>query len=174
MEFLQLVDELKLLDIQSNESKKDLEFPFEIQFVKTGETSTISAYRNGMLASEKASFDNYLTRIRKILPRYYSAKVMLATLPDGQYQVKDWKPYEFRIGPKEWTSWEKHENVIKQIKVPLLILDGMIADIELLEKLDSSKIESVSIMKTAEAVAAYGEQAEYGALLVATKKKRKK
>ncbi len=170
-QFLRLVAELELTDIQSNDSKKSGEFPFEASFVKNNRSGAISAYKNGMSDEEKVNFGNYVTQIRKIIHRGDAIKALLASLPDGQYEIKDAKRYEFRIGPKGWASWEKNGDTIKQLYAPLVVIDGEIVDIEMITNMNPDDIKSFSILKAEDAMSIYGEQAQYGVMLIESKKK---
>lgn len=170
-QFLQLVEELNLLDIGSNERKNQHEFPFKVLFVKNNEFGAISAYRNGMSEEEKASFDNYLHQIYQTIHYWQGAKTLLASFPDGKYEVKRRRKYELYIGPKAWVPWEKSGNTITGINTPLIIMDGAVVDVDILSTIKPEMIHSFKILKDKKDIAFYGEQAKHGVILVETKRK---
>lgn len=52
---------------------------------------------------------------------------------------------------------------------PLIIIDGIASDSEILNRINPSDIESISVLKDASSAAIYGSRAAYGVLLVTTK-----
>lgn len=56
---------------------------------------------------------------------------------------------------------------------PLIIIDGMIASQEKVEKLNKTEIESVNVLKDKQATAIYGARAANGVILITTKKAKK-
>ncbi|MDF2932583.1 MAG: hypothetical protein K0R36_1914 [Chryseobacterium sp.] len=57
---------------------------------------------------------------------------------------------------------------------PLIIIDGMVADQNVLTKLNSQQIKSVDILKDASASALYGSRASNGVIVITTKKLSRK
>jgi len=55
-------------------------------------------------------------------------------------------------------------------KSPILVLDGKIMDQPSINQIDPNKIESVSILKDASAIALYGKEAANGVIIIVTKK----
>ncbi|RYE59036.1 MAG: hypothetical protein EOP48_02150 [Sphingobacteriales bacterium] len=55
-------------------------------------------------------------------------------------------------------------------KNPLTVLDGKILDQIGINELDPNKIQSVTILKDASAIALYGKEAENGVIIIVTKK----
>lgn len=52
---------------------------------------------------------------------------------------------------------------------PLIIIDGVASDTEILNRMNPSDIESISVLKDASSAAIYGSRAAYGVLLITTK-----
>lgn len=53
---------------------------------------------------------------------------------------------------------------------PLIIIDGIVSDAEILSRMNPTDIESVSVLKDASSSAIYGSRAAFGVLLITTKK----
>ena len=58
---------------------------------------------------------------------------------------------------------------ISQTVPPLIIIDGIVSEPDLLNKLNSTDIESISVLKDAASSAIYGSRAAFGVILVTTK-----
>ncbi len=56
---------------------------------------------------------------------------------------------------------------------PLLVIDGLISDMEAFNKLNPTDIENISVLKDAGTAAIYGSRAANGVILITTKKGRK-
>lgn len=57
---------------------------------------------------------------------------------------------------------------------PLYILDGEIIDDEKFRKIDPNHIKKIHVIKGDNAISVYGPEAKYGALVITSKKKKKK
>lgn len=53
---------------------------------------------------------------------------------------------------------------------PLIVIDGIVSDSEILSRMNPADIESVSVLKDASSSAIYGSRAAFGVLLITTKK----
>lgn len=53
---------------------------------------------------------------------------------------------------------------------PLIVIDGVATDVSVFSRMNSSDIESISVLKDASSAAIYGAKAAYGVILVTTKK----
>jgi len=58
-------------------------------------------------------------------------------------------------------------------KQPLYILDGELKESNIIQELDPKKIESINVLKDASATNLYGKKAEFGAVLITSKKPEK-
>lgn len=58
-------------------------------------------------------------------------------------------------------------------KQPLFIVDGELKEPSVIQELDANKIETISVLKDASAISLYGKKAEFGAVLITSKKPEK-
>ena len=74
---------------------------------------------------------------------------------------------------------ESKSNVVASIKLksyadakdaPLVVLDSEVKDASILKDLDPKKVESISVLKSANATSLYGKNAENGAIIIVSKK----
>ena len=74
---------------------------------------------------------------------------------------------------------ESKANVVSNIKIkgfneakdaPLVILDGEVKEYSIMKDLDSKTIESINVLKSANATSLYGKKADNGAIIITSKK----
>jgi len=167
--FLKLIDRLNLLNMQSNNKQKTAYLPFVISYRIKGQKHSISAYKPGMSDVELKSFEKYLASVEDIIDLEKKKEKLLLTLADGQYQISNSQKYEIRIGPSVWKSWEKKNNELKRIGMPLLIVDGKVKNANFYDKINPKKIKSFQIMKPHEAESLYGTKVKDDVIVIYTK-----
>src|SRR5690606_37070675 len=122
--FLKFIDKTKLLNIQSNNKEKTGYFPFEITYQTAGQKHKISSYEPGMSEAELDSFDEYIEEIENVVEKRQANESFLMTLAEDEYQLKTSHRYQLKLGPSGWDAWEKKQDQINSIDVPLLIVNG--------------------------------------------------
>lgn len=167
--FLKFIDKTKLLNIQSNNKQKTGYFPFEITYQTAGQKHKISSYEPGMSEAELESFHKYLEGIETVVDKRQAKESFLMTLSDGEYQLKTSHRYQLKIGPSGWDAWEKKQDQINRIDVPLLIVNGKEEDYTRFEKSNPKRIKSFEILNQNKADSLYGDRAKNGVAIITTK-----
>ncbi|MGO1669257.1 MAG: hypothetical protein ACTHYC_00325 [Sphingobacterium sp.] len=167
--FLELIDKINLLDIKSNKKQTMGYLPFEITYKINGKSYLISAYQPEMSVPESESFKKYFTKVGDIIAMKKVKEKILLSMADGQYQLKSPKRYQIRIGPSGWESWEKKNGELKRIGMPLVFVDGVERNPNLIEEINPKEIQSFKILKKNEADSLYGVRAKNGVIVIATK-----
>lgn len=78
--------------------------------------------------------------------------------------------------PKTDTT-KKHQIILggvhpfKEVKKPLIVLDGKFISEEELSKIKPEKVKSMTVLKDDSATALYGEKGKYGVIIITSKKK---
>jgi hypothetical protein len=143
-----------------------------LSFVRTSQVGEISAHRFGMSASEQVNFDRYKTEVNKIIDYDQARKALLATLPDGRYELQRRASYELRLGPKPGGTWEKEGENIQEVANFLIIVDGKVRAYETVKALSPDNIAKIELMKAEEVLRVFGHETSGDAMVIQTKKKR--
>jgi TonB family protein len=107
---------------------------------------------------------------KKWMPGFQNGKMVRA-----KYTL----PIKFSLDSKQQKP--SKANIVASVRLknstdtnqPLYILDGELKEASIINELDAKKIESINVLKDASATALYGKKAEFGAILITTKKPEK-
>lgn len=122
---------------------------------------------NAMPNWEPGTQNGKAVRVKYTIPIIFSlsGSHSTSTIPDGNMVGGPSLLNEMMVvgyGKGDEVAAEKH---------PLVIVDGKTVDYAELEAIDSHTIDHMEILKNKSAVEKYGEKAQYGAILISTKKK---
>ena len=127
---------------------------------------------------DASQFNDSLLAGRKIIAHIKDTVKSAAVSEDGNVQSDEEAViivHDIRTenGPKGPDTFENHI-FIKQNEEPLYIVDGVAVAAEEIKVMDVDNIDSISVLKGEKAVEAYGPEAQYGVMVVQTKKALKK